>query len=64
MSEAEGEPSVVNYLDQLRNNISSQRLAASESQRQQAERMVKRSRIELVPGETGENIALPIPLVD
>ena len=64
MSEAEGEPSVVNYLDQLRNNISSQRLADSESQRQQAERMVKRSRIELVPGETGENIALPIPLVD
>ncbi|XP_068209297.1 KRAB-A domain-containing protein 2-like [Palaemon carinicauda] len=39
-------------------------LPASESQRQQAERMVKRSRTELVAGEIGDNIALPIPLVD
>ena len=48
-------------LDQLQNNINSQRIAASESQKQQAERMVKRSRIEFKAGEIEDNIALPIP---
>ncbi|XP_066964221.1 KRAB-A domain-containing protein 2-like [Macrobrachium rosenbergii] len=51
-------------LDQLQHSINSQRIAASESQKQQAERMVKRSRIELKAGEIGDNVALPIPLVD
>ncbi|XP_068242301.1 uncharacterized protein [Palaemon carinicauda] len=68
MNESEQEPEPLSQhqtnLDQLHNSISSQRLAASESQSQQAERMVKRSRTELVAGEIGDNIALPIPLVD
>ncbi|GFS14708.1 Krab-a domain-containing protein 2-like protein [Elysia marginata] len=33
-------------------------------QMEQAERMVKRSRIELAPGQKGDNVAIPIPLVD
>ncbi|XP_068235499.1 uncharacterized protein [Palaemon carinicauda] len=68
MNESEQEPEPLSQhqtnLDQLHNSISSPRLAESESQRQQAERMVKRSRTELVAGEIGDNIALPIPLVD
>ncbi|XP_068229782.1 KRAB-A domain-containing protein 2-like [Palaemon carinicauda] len=64
MNESEQEPEPLSQhqtnLDQLHNRISSQRLAASESRRQQAERMVKRSRT----GEIGDNIALLIPLVD
>ncbi|XP_068235774.1 uncharacterized protein [Palaemon carinicauda] len=68
MNETEQEPEPLSQhqmnLDQLHNSISSQRLAANEYQRQQAERMVKRSRTELVAGEIGDNIALPIPLVD
>ncbi|XP_068247605.1 KRAB-A domain-containing protein 2-like [Palaemon carinicauda] len=67
MNKSEQEPEPLSQhqtnFDQLHNSISSQRLAASESQRQQAERMVKRSRTELVAGEIGDNIALPIPLV-
>ena len=31
---------------------------------EQAERMVKRSRVELSPGQKGDNVAIPIPLVD
>ena len=31
---------------------------------EQAERMVKRSRIELAPGQKGDNVPIPIPLVD
>ena len=31
---------------------------------EQAERMVKRSRTELAPGQNGDNVAIPIPLVD
>ncbi|XP_068243810.1 uncharacterized protein [Palaemon carinicauda] len=66
MNESEQEPLSQHQtnLDQLHNSISSQRLAASESQRQQAKHMVKRSRTELVAGEIRGNIALPIPLVD
>ncbi|XP_068229325.1 uncharacterized protein [Palaemon carinicauda] len=67
-AESEQEPEPLSQhqmnLDQLHNSISSQRLAASESQRQQAKHMVKRSPTELVAGEIGDNIALPIPLVD
>ncbi|GFS10308.1 hypothetical protein ElyMa_004805700 [Elysia marginata] len=33
-------------------------------QMEQAERMVKRSRIELAQGQKGDNVAIPIPLVD
>ena len=64
--EQEHEPVSLHHpgLDQLQNSINSQRIAASESQKQQAERMVKRSRIELKAGEIGDNVALPIPLVD
>ena len=46
------------------NNIHSERSAASSSQLIQAERMVKRSRLELSTANPGDNVAVPIPLVD
>ena len=46
------------------NNIHSERSAASSSQLIQAERMVKRSRLELPTTNPGDNVAVPIPLVD
>ena len=46
------------------NNIHSERSAASSSQLVQAEHMVKRSRLALPTAKPGENVAVPIPLVD
>ena len=37
---------------------------AAEGQHVQAERMVKRSRVDLKAGEPGDNVAVPIPVVD
>lgn len=51
-------------LEQRHSNITHQRKRARESQLQQAERMVKRSRIEHKPGDIGDNVTIPIPLVD
>lgn len=40
------------------------RKAASAGQLSQAERMVKRSRVDFKSGEVGDNVAVPVPLVD
>ena len=40
------------------------RKLATEAQISQAERMVKRSRIIMVAGEVGDNVTVPVPLVD
>ena len=45
-------------------NISIQRKRAVDGQMAQAERMVKRSRLEHVAGNPGDNVIIPIPLVD
>ena len=45
-------------------NIEHNRQESRHYQIQQAERMVKRSRIELQHGQKGDNVAVPIPLVD
>ncbi|XP_070208806.1 KRAB-A domain-containing protein 2-like [Littorina saxatilis] len=45
-------------------SINRQREASRECQKGQAERMIKRSRIELCPGQPGDNVAVPVPLVD
>src|SRR6218665_1027186 len=47
-------------MDQLQ----SQRKRARGSLVQQAERMVKRSRVQHSPGNSGDNVTVPIPLVD
>ena len=44
--------------------ISVQRKRAGEAQLSQAERMVKRSRVTLKAREIGNNVAVPIPMVD
>jgi hypothetical protein len=44
--------------------IQHQRKRARESMVNQAERMVKRSRIVNVAGNPGDNVTVPIPLVD
>ena len=44
--------------------ISEKRKRVSEAQMSQAERMVKRSRIIMVAGEPGDNVTVPVPLVD
>ena len=56
------EPSSI--LDQRRQQIVEQRKRARISQLTQAERMVKRSRVELKSAEIGDNVAIPIPMVD
>ncbi|XP_068235537.1 uncharacterized protein [Palaemon carinicauda] len=51
-------------LHQLLEDIALQRSRASAGQLAQAERMVKRSRLEHVPCDPGDNMAILIPLVD
>jgi len=51
-------------LDQRHVNIHSDQNLAQTLQLKQAERMVKRSRVEMVAGKVGDNVAVPIPLVD
>ena len=51
-------------LEKRLEDILNQRKRARESQLEQAERMVKRSRIDLKAGEVGDNVAVPIPMVD
>ncbi|XP_041365670.1 uncharacterized protein LOC121380767 [Gigantopelta aegis] len=48
----------------IQHNIQVQRKRAEECQLAQAERMVKRSRLEHVPGNPGDNVTIPIPFVD
>ncbi|KAK6181583.1 hypothetical protein SNE40_009409 [Patella caerulea] len=45
-------------------NILWERNGASSAQMIQAQRMVKRSRVELATGQVGDNVAVPVPLVD
>jgi hypothetical protein len=52
------------FLDERLQNIANQRKRASESQIAQAETMVKRSKIDLKVAEVGDNVAVPVPLVD
>lgn len=51
-------------LDKRQEDITNERKRAGDSQLSQAERMIKRSRIDLKPGAIGDNVAVPIPLVD
>ena len=51
-------------LDQRQEDIQNHRSAARSSQSSHAERMVKRSRIELTAYQIRDNVAVPIPLVD
>ena len=44
--------------------IKRRRREAADAQTSQAERMVKRSRVDLRAGEQGDNVAVPVPLVD
>jgi hypothetical protein len=45
-------------------NIKTSRQRARQAMMSQAERMVKRSRVEFVPGNPGDNVTVPVPLVD
>jgi hypothetical protein len=45
-------------------SIHSSRKRAREGILKQAQRMIKRSRLENVPGNVGDNVTIPIPLVD
>ena len=51
-------------IDNNQNQIKTQRKRAREAMLIQAERMVKRSRIDYVAGNPGDNVTIPIPLVD
>ena len=57
-------PLILEPLGQRLQDITDQRKRARESQLIQAERMVKRSRIDLKVAEVGDNVAIPIPMVD
>ena len=54
----------VALLDRQYKQIHHHRQASRVCQLQQAERMVKRSRLDLGHGQRGDNVAKPIPLVD
>lgn len=54
----------VALLDRQYKQIQHHRQASRVCQLQQAERMVKRSRLDLGHGQRGDNVAIPIPLVD
>ncbi|XP_064096530.1 uncharacterized protein LOC135208358 [Macrobrachium nipponense] len=51
-------------LHKLQEDIALQRSKTAAGQLAQAERTVKRSRVEYVPGNPGDNVTIPIPLVD
>ena len=51
-------------LNARKTEIHFQRQQSRKLQMKQAERMVKRRRVELSPGQKGDNVAIPIPLVD
>ncbi|XP_076057193.1 uncharacterized protein LOC143034707 [Oratosquilla oratoria] len=51
-------------VDKWLEDISNQSKRARESQLSQAERMIKRSRIDLKVGEVGDNVAVPMPMVN
>jgi hypothetical protein len=51
-------------IDELQSSIQSHRKRAREGLTKQAERMIKRSKIVLALGDHGDNVSIPIPLVD
>ena len=51
-------------IDSRTAQITQRRLEDSIAQKEQAERKVKRSRIDLQAGIIGDNVAVPIPAVD
>ena len=57
-------PPASDQLYQRQSDIINQRLGASAAQIAQAEHMVKRSRVDLIAGKIGDNVAVLIPLVD
>ena len=57
-------PATESPLSVRQNNITSQRKRACEAQLSQAERMVKRSRRIMDRGNVGNNVTIPIPMVD
>ncbi|KAK4326501.1 hypothetical protein Pmani_003027 [Petrolisthes manimaculis] len=57
-------PQPVDQFELIRRNILNERKMARECLIDQAERMVKRSRIELQAGNIGDNVALPVPMID
>ena len=57
-------PQPVSQLESICRNILNERKMARECLTDQAERMVKRSCIELQAGNIGDNVALPVPIVD
>ena len=54
---------VPQQIQELGRRIRQRRNSAAEGQHEQAERMVKRARVELKAGEPRDNVAVPIPLV-
>ena len=56
----EDESTSTDRLDQRQSDIINQRLGAKAEQTVQAEQMVKRSRVDLVAGKVGDNVAVPI----
>ncbi|XP_076055268.1 uncharacterized protein LOC143033663 [Oratosquilla oratoria] len=52
------------HVEKRLEDISNQRKRTRESQLSQTERIVKRSCIDLKAGEVGDNVAVPIPMVD
>ena len=56
--------SATSNIEQNHEQITTQRKRAREAMVQQAERMVKRSRIKHVAGNVGDNVTIPIPIVD
>ena len=51
-------------LEEMHHNIGIQRKRARDGLVVQSERMVQRSRLEEVAGDPGDNVTIPIPLVD
>ena len=51
-------------LEEMHHNIGIQRKRARDGLVVQSERMVQRSRLEQVAGDSGDNVTIPIPLVD
>lgn len=63
-SENDETDNIVALLDRQCQQIHHHREASRVCQVQQAERMVKRSRLDLGHGQRGDNVAIPVPLVD
>ncbi|XP_046560064.1 uncharacterized protein LOC124269094 [Haliotis rubra] len=63
-SSAESSSSEISQIEEQHQNSQLNRKEAADGRFAQAERMVKRSRLEHVAGNPGDNVTIPIPLVD